>query len=72
MAKNIRIDSIGFYHVINSGMHKDKVLATIIEKEKFLKIICKACEVYNVVLHNYCLLGNKFELSIETRRANLA
>jgi len=38
----------------------------------FLKIVCKACRAYKVVLHDYCLMSNHFHLLVETQRENLS
>lgn len=38
----------------------------------FLKIVCKACRAYRVILHDYCLMSNHFHLLIETELENLS
>jgi len=72
MARKPRVDFIGFHHVANQGMHNNKILATIIEKNRFLEIVCKACNTYDITLHDYCLMDNHYHLLLETRRENLS
>jgi len=72
MARKPRVDLIGFHHVSNQGMHKANILATIIEKNKFLEMICRACSTYDAILHGYCLMDNHYHLLIETKRENLS
>lgn len=72
MARKPRVDMVGFHHVSNQGMHKANVLATVIEKSVFLEMICKACHIYDAVLHAYSLMDNHYHLLIETKRENLS
>lgn len=72
MARRPRVDFIGFHHVANQGMYNNKILPTIIEKNRFLEIVCKACNTYDITLHDYCLMDNHYHLLLETRRENLS
>ncbi len=72
MARQPRIDSIGFHHVANQGLAKEDVLATIVEKDAFLEIICRACKTYDVILHTYSIMDNHYHLLLETKRENLS
>lgn len=72
MARKPRIDLIGFHHVANQGVYKANLFATILEKEKFLSILCKACDTYNIILHDYCIMDNHYHLLLETKRENLS
>ena len=72
MARNPRIDLVGFHHVANQGVYKANIFATILEKEKFLSIVCKACDTYNIILHDYCIMDNHYHLLLETKRENLS
>jgi len=72
MARKPRIDLVGFHHVANQGVYKANIFATILEKEKFLNIVCKACETYHITLHAYCIMDNHYHLLLETKRENLS
>ena len=72
MARKPRIDLVGFHHVANQGVYKANIFATILEKEKFLSIVCKACDTYHIILHDYCILDNHYHLLLETKRENLS
>jgi len=72
MARKPRIDLVGFHHVANQGVYKANIFATILEKEKFLTIVCKACDTYNIILHDYCIMDNHYHLLLETKRENLS
>ena len=72
MARKPRIDLVGFHHVANQGVYKANIFATILEKEKFLSIVCKACDTYNIILHDYCIMDNHYHLLLETKRENLS
>ena len=72
MPRKPRIDLAGYHHVINRGVNKSEVFVDSNDYETFLKIVCKACRVYSVVLHDYCLMSNHFHLLVETQRENLS
>ena len=72
MARKPRIDLVGFHHVANQGVYKANIFATILEKEKFLNLVCKACDTYHIILHDYCIMDNHYHLLLETKRENLS
>ena len=72
MPRKPRIDLAGYHHVINRGVNRSEVFQDKDDYEIFLKIVCKACRTYKVVLHDYCLMSNHFHLLIETSRENLS
>ncbi len=72
MPRKPRIDLAGYHHVINRGVNRSEVFTDERDYEMFLKIVCKACRAYRVVLHDYCLMSNHFHLLIETSRENLS
>ena len=43
-----------------------------LDKEMFLKILCKACQHYKVNVHDYCLMDNHYHLLVETTAENLS
>jgi len=72
MPRKPRIDLAGYHHVINRGVNRSTVFVDNGDYEIFLKIVCKACRAYKVVLHDYCLMNNHFHLLVETKRENLS
>jgi len=72
MPRKPRITLAGYHHVINRGVNRSDVFVDESDYESFLKIVCKACRVYKVVLHDYCLMTNHFHLLIETQSENLS
>jgi len=72
MGRRPRIDLTGFHHVVNRGIERSNVYKIDEDKEKFLEIVCKACETYRVNVHDYCLMDNHYHLLIETTSENLA
>ena len=72
MARRPRVDMAGFHHIVNRGVAKHKVYRCNEDKEKFLEIICKSCDIYKVNVHDYCLMDNHYHLLIETTTDNLS
>ena len=72
MPRRPRLDLCGFHHIVNRGVDKNKVFKSNEDKEKFLEILCKACHIYKVNLHDYCLMDNHFHILIETTSENLS
>ena len=72
MPRKPRIELAGYHHVINRGVNRSTVFTDDEDYEMFLKIVCKACRAYKVVLHDYCLMSNHFHLLVETQRENLS
>jgi REP element-mobilizing transposase RayT/predicted transcriptional regulator len=57
---------------MNRGVNRSNVFVDDDDYELFLKIVCKACRDYQVVLHDYCLMSNHFHLLVETKMENLS
>jgi REP element-mobilizing transposase RayT len=72
MARRPRIDLAGWHHVINRGVDRGTVYHSDEDKEKFLAILCKACNDYRVNVHDYCLMDNHYHLLVETSSENLS
>jgi len=62
MPRRPRIDLAGYQHVMNRGVNRSDIFVDDSDYEVFLKIVCKACKDYMVVLHDYCLMTNYFRL----------
>ncbi len=72
MSRKPRIDLAGYHHVVNRGVNRADIFKTDADYEMFLKIVCKACKSYRVILHDYCLMTNHFHLLVETELENLS
>jgi len=72
MPRRPRIDLAGYHHVMNRGVNRSATFVDDSDYEIFLKIVCKACRDYQVVLHDYCLMTNHFHLLVETKMENLS
>lgn len=72
MPRRPRLDMAGFHHIVNRGVAKDNVYKCDKDKEKYLEILCKACKIYKVNLHDYCLMDNHYHLLVETTSENLS
>ena len=72
MARKPRVNLAGFHHIINRGMARDNVYKCDDDKERYLDILCKASKIYKVIVHDYCLMDNHYNLLIETTSENLS
>ena len=72
MPRRLRIDFAGFHHVVNRGVARTDIYLCSEDKNKFLEILCKACRVYRVNVHDYCLMDNHYHLLIELTQENLS
>jgi REP element-mobilizing transposase RayT len=72
VARRPRIALPGYHHIINRGVNRVEIFSDDFDKEKFLQIVCKACRVYGVTLHEYCLMDNHYHLLIENSQENLS
>lgn len=72
MARRPRLDMAGYHHVINRGVARSNIFTSSSDKDKFLQILCKACKLYDVIVHDYCLMDNHYHLLLETKHENLS
>ena len=72
MPRTPRLDFAGFHHIVNSGVNRSKIYKDSIDKDKFLEILCKACKIYKVNIHDYCLMDSHYHILIETTTQNLS
>jgi putative transposase len=72
MARKPRLDMAGYHHIVNRGVNRSDIFTSPKDKEKFLQILCKACRVYDAIVHDYCLMDNHYHLLLETRKENLS
>ncbi len=72
MPRRPRVDFAGFHHIINRGVARTDIYLCADDKYKFLEILCKACRVYKVNVHDYCLMDNHYHLLVELTQENLS
>jgi putative transposase len=71
MARALRIQFPGaFYHITCRGIERRKIFADDGDRNRFLVLLSKSLEVYQVVLHAYMMMNNHFHLLIETKKGN--
>jgi REP element-mobilizing transposase RayT len=72
MARRPHIDLPGYHHIVNRGVNRSDLFVSDIDKETFIGILCKACRIYDVVVHDFCLMDNHYHLLVENRQENLS
>lgn len=73
MSRPLRIEYAGaLYHVTSRGNAKEPIYLDDGDYKLFLKVLAKACERYNWVIHSYCLMNNHYHLLVETPDGNLS
>jgi len=72
MPRKPRLNMAGFHHIVNRGIERSNVYRNSEDKNKFLQIVCKACKIYKVNVHDYCLMNNHYHLLIQTTSENLS
>jgi len=72
MPRRPRIDFAGFHHIINRGVNRTNIYLCSDDKYKFLEILCKACKIYKVNMHDYCLMDNHYHILVELTQENLS
>jgi REP element-mobilizing transposase RayT len=72
MPRRPRIDLPGYHHIVNRGVNRTNIFSDPDDKEKFMQILCKACRIYDVVVHDYCLMDNHYHILVENSQVNLS
>jgi REP element-mobilizing transposase RayT len=73
MSRTLRIESPGaVYHVTSRGNEKKPVFKDDADRERFLRILSQAVNIYSVKLASYVLMLNHFHLLVETPLGNLS
>jgi putative transposase len=67
MARSPRIDSIGYYHVLNRGVEKRVIFLEDLDYTYFLSLLEELRVLYRFQLHAYCLMSNHYHLLINIR-----
>ncbi len=71
MARPLRIQfPDAFYHCTCRGIEHRAIFVDDCDRQRFLELLARSLETYNVVLHAYILMTNHFHLLIQTRKGN--
>lgn len=59
MARSIRIEYSGaWYHVTYRGNERKAIFSDDLDRVKFLEILAKSAELYDIEVHAYVLMDN--------------
>ena len=72
MARKKRMESIGFYHIVNRGVERRKIYMDDEDHNKFLEILQESAEVYTFEIYAYALMDNHYHLLLKTSALNLS
>ena len=72
MARRPRIETAGYYHIINRGVEQRVIFKEASDYEYFEDLMCFYMKSYGITLHSYCLMSNHYHLLIETSTDNLS
>ena len=73
MARPLRLEfEDAIYHITARGNRRERIFASDADRARFLELLARSLERFEVELHAYVLLPNHFHLLARTRRANLS
>ena len=72
MARNKRMESVGFYHIVNRGVERRKIYMNKEDYQKFLEIVEESAEVYAFEVYSYALMDNHYHILLKTSKLNLS
>jgi REP element-mobilizing transposase RayT/DNA-binding CsgD family transcriptional regulator len=72
MPRKPRIETAGYHHIVNRGVARGDIFLKDDDFKKFLEILKNAKEIYNFIVHSFCLMKNHYHLLIETKSENLS
>jgi len=58
MARRVRVEEIGFYHIINRGVERRDIFLGAEDRDQFIKIIDESAILYKFMMHSFCLMDN--------------
>lgn len=72
MSRRKRMESIGFYHIVNRGVERRKIYMDDKDHLKFLEIVDESAEIYSFEIYAYALMDNHYHLLLKTSALNLS
>ena len=72
MSRKLRIEKVGFYHIINRGVARVNTYLCDDDLLKFMEIVQDASEEYGFEIFSYCLMNNHYHLLLKTSDMNLS
>lgn len=72
MPRSLRIDVVGFYHIVNRGVAQESIFHVLDDFTKFLDIVQEASEEYDFEIYSFCLMNNHYHLLLKTNDTNLS
>ncbi len=72
MARRLRVDQIGFYHILNRGVDRNTIYHDDKDFLKFLEIMQDASVEYGFEIYSYCLMSNHYHLLLKITKLNLS
>ena len=72
MARKLRIEKNGFYHIINRGVAKNIIFHDEYDNIKFLEILQDASQDYGFEIYSYCFMNNHYHLLMQIKKENLS
>ena len=72
MARKKRMESVGYYHIVNRGVERRCVFMDDADHVKFLEILDESAETYAFEIYAYVLMDNHYHLLLKTTALNLS
>ncbi len=72
MARKKRMESIGFYHIVNRGVEQRNIYMDDEDHVRFLDILQESAEVYGFEIYAFVLMDNHYHLLLKTSALNLS
>jgi len=72
MARKPRINEPGFYHIVNRGVNESVVFNEKEDYFKFMELMLKIRNDYNVTFHAFIILPTHYHVLIQTHKPNLS
>jgi len=73
MSRPLRIEYPGaWYHLMNRGRRGDAIFADNIDRQKFIRLLKEAADLWNVRISGFCLMDNHYHILAQTPQGNLS
>ena len=72
MPRKVRVEKVGFYHIINRGVAKVNIYLSNEDYLQFLEIVQDASDEYSFEIYSFCLMNNHYHLLLKTYDKNLS